>query len=466
LKLEVIDGPASVGHVIKGQFVAGGHQLYGPPHARFATPELKLNELVWKRSEPGPAFETPLAEIMDVLVEAGRWIARDPDGLVAETLQRSAQTSPLPFAVLSRSFDQLPSLFDRAQLEYQVERELGGADILDGWREVPAPPSGRRHRVRAYPPRIVHVIAGNAPLASGLTIVWSALTKGVHLLKLPSNDLFTATMLLRALSAVAPNHPTARSFSAAYWRGGDERVESMLFRPQFFDKLAAWGGESTLKSAKNYIGPGFELVAFDPKTSISMIGVEAFASDDILAKVADGAATDATIFEQQACASSRYQFVEGSIEQVDRYCAQLHSKMATERQFCTAAGRKLPSNLREEIDGLRGIDDYYRVWGDYEGSGVVIRSEEPVEFHPDGRVVNVVAVPKLADAIKYVNLATQTVGVYPPSRKAELRNALACAGVQRVVDIGYAIAVERGLPHDGFYPLHRFMRWVNDEGGE
>jgi hypothetical protein len=464
VRMENPGEPVSVGHVIKGDFVAGGAQVYGPEHARFATPPLKLNDLVWKRSEPGPAFETPLAEIMDVLVETGSWIAKDPDGLVAETLQRSAQTSPLPFAVLSRSFEQLPGLFDRAQLEYQVERELGGADILDGWREVPRPPSGRIHRVRAYPPRIVHVIAGNAPLASGLTIVWSALTKGVHLLKLPSNDLFTATMLLRALSAVAPGHPTARSFSAAYWRGGDAQVESMLFRPQFFDKLAAWGGESTLKSAKNYIGPGFELVAFDPKTSISMIGVEAFASDDVLAKVADGAATDATIFEQQACASSRYQFVEGTIEQVDRYCAMLHAKMKIERQYCTASGRALGSTLREEIDGLRGIDDFYRVWGDYDGSGVVIRSDGPVEFHPDGRVVNVVVVPSLNDALQYVNLATQTVGVYPPSRKAELRNALACAGVQRVVDIGKAIDVERGLPHDGFYPLHRFMRWVNDEG--
>jgi hypothetical protein len=80
--------------------------------------------------------------------------------------------------------------------------------------------------------------------------------------------------------------------------------------------------------------------------------------------------------------------------------------------------------------------------------------------------VNVVVVPSLAEAMQYVTLATQTVGVYPPSRRAELRDALACAGVQRVVDLGSAGAVERGLPHDGFYPLQRFMRWVNDEGGE
>jgi hypothetical protein len=466
MNIDVASPPVPVGHIIKGDYVPGGAQVYGRAPTRFATPELRLNDLVWKRSEPGPAFDTPLAEIIDVLAETAKWLEKDPDGLVADALEHASRTSPLPYAVLKRAFALLHTQFDRTQLEYQVERELGGHDILDGWREMPTPPSGRKHRVRAYPPRIVHIIAGNAPLAAALTIAWSALTKGVHLLKLPSNDLHTAPMILRGISAVAPNHPLARSFSAAYWRGGDEKVEGMLFRPQFFDKLAAWGGDSTLRSAKNYVGPGFELVAFDPKTSISMIGKEAFASDAILEDVADRAATDATLVEQQACSSSRFQFVEGSVEDADRYCTMLSQKMGVERAFCTAEGRALPDNLREEIEGIRGMDAFYRVWGDYSGAGVVIRSEDPVEFHPDGRIVNVVAVPNLDEALQYVNLATQTVGIYPPTRKAELRDALACAGVQRVVDLGNAGAVERGLPHDGFYPLHRFMRWVNDEGGE
>jgi Acyl-CoA reductase (LuxC) len=466
MNMEAMSEPVPVGHVIKGEYVAGGAQVHGPPHARFATPELRLNDLVWNRAEPGPAFETPLADIIGVLEETGRWLVRDPDGLVAETLALSLRSNPLPGAVVERSFAMLPIQFDRAQLEYQVERELGGADILDGWRQMPAPPSGRTHSVRAYPPRIVHIMPGNSPLAAALTIAWSALSKGVHLLKLPSNDLHSATMLLRAISAVAPGHPTARSFSTAYWRGGDDKVESMLFRPQYFDKLAAWGGESTLRSAKNYVGPGFELVAFDPKTSISFIGREAFASDAALDDAADRAAADATLIEQQACASSRFQFVEGTQEQVDRFCARLREKMGKARDFATAEGRPLPANMREEIDGLRGMDEYYKVWGDYTGPGVVIRSDDPVDFHPEGRVVNAVPVNDLKDAIQFVNLATQTVGVYPPSRKAELRDALACAGVQRVTDLGNAGAIERGLPHDGFYPLMRFMRWVNDEGGE
>jgi len=290
------------------------------------------------------------------------------------------------------------------------------------------------------------------------------LTKGVHLLKLPSNDLFSASAILRTLAAVAPGHPVTCSFSAAYWRGGDAKVEGLLFRPQFFDKLVAWGGAGTIRSATQYIGPGFELVAFDPKTSISLIGREAFETDAVLAEVAECAAADATIMNQQACASSRVQFVEGSVAQVDRYCALLQARLGVERPTTSAIGNPLSVDLRDEIDGLRDMQPHYRVWGGYEGKGLVIRSEEPVDFHPDGRVVNVVPVASLADALERANVATQTVGVYPPARKAELRNALAAAGVQRVVELGKAVAFETGISHDGFYPLQRFVRWVNDEG--
>jgi hypothetical protein len=454
------DPGVPVCHVVKGRTVTG----IDIDHGRFATPALNLDELVWPRREPGPAFDTPLAEIVDVMAALGDRLTRDPDGLLAEALEHGSRTSPLPREVLERSFAGLGRVFDRRSMAFQVQEELGGPDVLDGWREVLDAPSGRRHRIRAFPPRLIHVIAGNAPGVAAMTVMRGALTKGVHLIKLPSNDLYSATAILRTLAAVAPGHPVTRSFSAAYWRGGDAAVEGVLFRPQFFDKLVAWGGEGTIRSAREYVGPGFELVAFDPKTSISLIGREAFESDAALADVAERAAGDATIMNQQACASSRVQFVEGTVEQVDRYCALLQQRLGIERPTASAIGHPLPGPLRDEIDGLRDMQPHYRVWGGYEGRGLVIRSEEPVEFHPDGRVVNVVPVPSLAAAVAQANVATQTVGVWPPQRKAELRDALAAAGVQRVVVLGHAVAFEAGLSHDGFYPLHRFVRWVNDEG--
>jgi hypothetical protein len=262
---------------------------------------------------------------------------------------------------------------------------------------------------------------------------------------------------------VAPDHPVSRSFSAVYWRGGDAHVEGLLFRPQFFDKLVAWGGGSTIRNAREYIGPGFELVSFDPKTSISMIGCEAFESDEMLAEVADRAAADVTVMNQQACVSSRFQFVEADEQDADRFCALLQARLGVQRPTCSSAQPPLSAEIRSEIEGLRAMEPFYRVWGVDDGAGLVVRSDEPVDFHPDGRVVNVVAVASLTDSLRYANVATQTVGIYPPSRRTELRDDLASAGVQRVTDLGKAGDVKSGLPHDGFVPLQRFVRWVNDE---
>ncbi|MET7927001.1 acyl-CoA reductase [Streptomyces sp. NPDC005349] len=453
---------AQVTHIARGVPVSGADRLF-ESSGGFAAPALDLDALVWPRRTPVPALETPVAEIMDVLVALGDWLTKDPDGQVERALAESLRTNPLPAGVLRESFGSLGKSFSRPVMEFMIDQELGGADVLDGWRHVTAP-SGRTSRVRAFPARSVHVLAGNAPGVAALSVLRGALTKGVNLLKLPSNDLHSAPLLLLGLRAVAPDHPTTRSFSAAYWAGGDTSVESVLFRPQFFDKLVAWGGHGALRSAKEYVGPGFELVSFDPKSSISLVGREAFASQESLEQAAEAAARDIMLMDQQACAASRFQYVEGGVEEADRFSAALLPRLGVERPLGSAVGNPVPGPIRDEVEGLRDLEPYARVFGGYEGHGLVVRTQEPVDFHPENKVANVVPVPSLEDAVARADVATQSVGVFPAERKEALRDRLVSAGAARVVTLGHVPTVESGLPHDGFYPLQRLVRWVTDEG--
>jgi len=455
---ESIIRTVAVPHFIKGELVVGSDAQYGA----FATPALEIDDLVWSRTEPGPAFGIPIDEVMDVLVATGERMREDPSGYLTDAFEAMAKVGDLDRGVLRRAYEHLPALFAREWLEYLVAGELGGKDLLDDWRTT-VDPSGRSAQYRAFPPRLVHVLAGNAPGVAAISIIRGALTKGVNLLKLPSNDLFTATAILRTMAEVAPGHAVTRSFSAVYWKGGDESVEKYLLRPIFFDKLVAWGGEGSLRSAKKYVGPGFELVAFDPKTSISMIGREAFSSAETLAQVAEAAATDCCLYDQSACTSSRFQFIEATMEEAEAYCELLQAEMGKERLTASGCGVRVPPALAEEVEALRGLDPYYRVWGECDGRGVVVLSEDPVDFHPEAKTVNVVVVDALENALRHASVATQTVGIFPPERKAELREKLAAAGAQRVVTLGSALGGGVGIPHDGFFPLHRLVRWVTDE---
>jgi hypothetical protein len=454
----------SVPHVIRGRVIDDPvveHSL--STGTRFATPALDLDQLVWPRTEPLPAAEIPLAEVIDVLAATGEQLRTDAGGILQEVFASLELMSPYERQVLETCFTEMWRRFDPDGLRLMVEGEMGSLDVLDGWR--PAGP-GRLSTgsSRAYPARLIHVLAGNVPDVAAITVIRGALTKGVHLLKMPSNDLLAATAVLRALAAAAPGHPVTQSFSAVYWKGGDPAVEGILCRPQFFDKLIAWGGENAIRNAVRYVGPGFELVSFDPKNSISMVGREAFASDQTLAEVANLGATDAAVYNQEGCIASRFQYVEGDLDEVDRYCEQLRIALGAERKYTSAVVRPPPAGLRDDVSALARLAPLYRVFGEPDGRGMVVRSDEPVDFYPSGKTVNVVAVGTLADAVKYVDVSTQTIGIYPPARKAELRNALASAGAQRIVNLGRASGTAPGYPADGFYPMNRMVRWIGDEG--
>jgi hypothetical protein len=451
----------SVPHFIQGATVVAPDPEHGASHRGFFTPPLDLDQLVWPRTRPGPAFDVPVSEIIDLLVELGSQLDPAENEHMARALEASIAVNPLGPRILEAAYRSIGAVFDRASLQFQVDQEVG-RDRLDGWAEI-VDPSGRIRHVRAFPPRLIHVLAGNTPGVTAITVARSALTKGVHLLKLPSNDLFTATGILRTLEEIAPDHPVTKSFSCVYWRGGDPAVESILFRAQFFDKLVAWGGDAAIRSALSYVAPGFELVSFDPKVSISIVGSEAFASEESIADSARRAAIDVALFNQSACASSRFMYVESEPGPVlDDWCARVASELGVDRPMSDGHGVPVPSDLREEVDLLRTLDDMYGVWGSYE-EGVVIRSDEPVDFHPEGKIVNVVPVASLDEVLPHVNVATQTIGIYPPELGKAMRDRLAARGMQRIVPLGEVMDHIAGMPHDGFYPLHRFVRWLVDD---
>jgi hypothetical protein len=168
--------------------------------------------------------------------------------------------------------------------------------------------------------------------------------------------------------------------------------------------------------------------------------------------------------DQQACAASRFQYVEGGTEEADRFAAALLPRLGVARRLGSAVGNPVPAHIRDEVEALRDLETYARVFGEYTGRGLVVRSEEPVDFHPENKVANVVPVESLEQAIGRINVATQSVGVYPAARKAALRDRLASAGAVRICTLGDVPVVESGLPHDGFYPMQRLVRWVSDEG--
>ena len=450
---------------VRGRVVEGAANIHRSRDlgVDFATPALDLDALVHPRTELPPLLNVPLAEIIDFLAEAGQKLIAPGNVHVDAAVERMAKVSLQPRKAVEFMVRNSAEYLDRRCLRELVEQNFPNPKALDEW--VPRTDhQGRRSFVRAFPPRLIHVLPGNAPAQGIRSIAQSALVKSVSLFKMASADPFSTVAFLRTMAEVDPDHPVVRSMSAVYWRGGEESVERVLYRPQYFDKLVAWGGGDAINNVMKYIGPGFQLVSFDPKTSISMVGKEAFASDEAMVDAATRNASDVAMANQEACVCSRFTFIEATPEQADRYCEVLAEQIRIDRMG-EGTPRPLEMDLKEQIEPLRLMDDDYAVFGALDGRGVVIRSEEPVDFHPLRKTSNVVCVPSLEQAYKYVNVATQTVGVYPFDRMASLRDHLASGGAQRVVRLGEAGPSSIGNPHDAMYPLHRFVHWMANEDG-
>lgn len=450
-------------HFVQGTLVEGDAVRHRSRDlgSDFVTPAIDLDALVLPRSQLPPLLDVKLDEIIDFLVETGERLHLDRNPHLQQCLELIAATNPLPRRVVENLYRQAPYYLAKPLLESIVESNFANREALDRWVER-VDIYGNKGAIRAFPPRMVHMLAGNAPSGCVSSIAQGALVKAVNLFKMPSSDPFTTVAVLRTMAEIDPKHPVVRSMSAVYWQGGDTTIERVLYRPQYFDKIVAWGGGDAINNVIQYLGPGIQLISFDPKASISLIGREAFDSEESIAEVAEQLAVDTTVFNQEACLASRYAFVEGQRPQVESFCAQLAERLGVDRDFASAVCPRPSAELRDEIQVMEAMGDL-TLWGGFDGRGLVILSERPVEFQPANKTSNVVMVGSLDDAIRYVNVATQTIGVYPYERKAQLRDQLASAGAQRLCRLGTANAHVLGSPHDAMYPLQRFVHWMGDD---
>jgi hypothetical protein len=235
--------------------------------------------------------------------------------------------------------------------------------------------------------------------------------------------------------------------------------------PFNLEKIIAWGGHNSIRSIKKLVGPGIDLITLDPKFSISIIGEEAFNTEESIEKAAFIAAIDSAAYNQEACVTSRTHFVKTTPEKAALYSRYLYQFMQNQSSSLSTKPKSFPNSLKDEIESLRIMDDFYDVIGGENDEGAVITSlaGEAVEFFPSCKIVNVIPIEDYQEAIEMVTIATQTVGIYPESLKQELMDRLVSKGVQRFVSLGQAVGGMIGVPQDAIEPLRRACKWIVNE---
>ena len=463
--------------IIRGRVIDDCTEEFGGRKGglRFVTPDVGryFHDLVNLPAESMSRYQqTPIREIADFLDALSYRLNLDDNPYLREAFEVSCQTSGISRSILEALYrNTARHQFCREHVLEYAEDRIGIA-YLEGW--VPRlMGDGTNSAIRAFGARAVHVIAGNTPAVAFNTVLRSAVTRSDCITKTPSNDPLTFVAILRTMIELDPTHPVTRHFSGSYWKGGNEQFESRLYRPEHVEKIVAWGGFDSIKHITKSLQPGLDLITLDPKHSASVIGYEALASEDSLRDVAQRAACDIGAYNQELCANARMIYVEcdaedpEQLEKLNRLGEYIYQALQTLPAHLSTPAKYLSPGLKEELDGLFMLEDWYRVYreNDFCGAVIVSQSDEPVSFAASlaCRTANLVPIKSLDLIMQRINSSTQTIGVYPVTTKTAIRDGLALRGAQMIVTLGYVARMNSIGPMDGIEPERRMLKWVVDQ---
>lgn len=464
--------------IIRGEIIEDGEIEFGGRRGgvAFRAPDVSAHMAKLPLRTPSlmaDLYTIGFDEILDFLVAVGDRLDFAQNRHLQEAFALSCRTSGLSESILRTHYAHVGAMFDREEMRAMMERSCG-VDYLEGWVDQgPSRFAGLQARTRAFGSRCVHVIAGNAPIVSILTVIRNALTRSDAIIKTPSNDPLTAAAIVRTMAEMAPDHPITKHISVAYWKGGDERIEQQLYDPRGVEKIVAWGGFDSVKHITQYLQPGIDLITQDPKLSGTIIGKQAFADEATMRSVARRLALDIGAQNQEGCVSARVIYVESGtddegLDRANRLGALTFAALQALPDHLSTPHKAFDQSLKAEIDAIRLQDDDFQVFGGRANEGAVIVSQEdyPVDFSRAlaCRVGNIVPIETFETAVRSVNAYTQTVGIYPETLKTALRDRLAFQGAQRIVSLGGAATMQHNMERqDAIEPVRRMCKWVTEE---
>ena len=358
---------------------------------------------------------------------------------------------------------------DAGSFRTMADRSLRGyRGFMDGFRAL----GGSNRRLMRAQPRglVAHWLAGNVPLLGMLALAQSIVTRNANILKASSSFSRVLPALLDGFRGLE-----VRCVDGRILKGDDVLASiAVVYFPRehtaageqmsaLADVRLAWGGreaiESILNLPKRY---GTEDVIFGPKLSFMVIGREALANPRLLRRAARQAATDASVFDQYACASPHTIFVEkGGAVSPREFAAALAAEMA--KALIRIPKGAVDAGTAAKVESLRMRYEFTgELWRSSGTEWTVLYDEQTDKGLAEpcySRVITVRAITDILEAAQFAHKGIQTVGVaLTGPRKLAFASAASARGVERFPDLGRMTFFDS--PWDGLFPMDRFIKWI------
>jgi len=399
-------------------------------------------------------------EIAEILAEVFRRWQDHTDLFRREAEAALPATTRFSPAMVAHGLDLLCGGYT-ADAFHELLQGIGDEEALEGFVHLGPQLS------RAYSPALItHVLAGNIPGIGLPGIIAATLLGSANLIKPASADpLFPA---LWAASVAREDPEIGECLAVLWWSGGRTDLEAVAFERA--EVVIAYGSERTIHELQGRVRCRF--LGHGHRVSFGLIGREVLSRAE---DVADRAAYDTSLFDQQGCLSPHLFYVEeggrvGPKEFAElmgaamaRWARQLPPGPLTPEEAATV--RRFRANY--EAQGLAGKE--VALFASPQGLDWTLIYDADPTFIPSclHRTVLVKPVADLSevgDLLRSWRPYLQAAGVaVAPERIGTLAGRLGQAGVNRICPIGRMQVPPLTWHQEGRSLFRDLLRWTDLE---
>lgn len=334
--------------------------------------------------------------------------------------------------------------WDASSLLGLIARELGHAEILDGFR-----PYGTR-LAQAIPVRsILHIVSGNTPHAALQSLVRGLLLRNCqNYIKIPADGLSEAEEFIRLLPPALANRICLSRHLEDSWLENSEAV-------------IAFGADETIAALRKKVPPDRIFLPHGHRVSLGII----FEDPDYSSL--ESAAMDVFLYDQRGCLSPHVLYVASPLP-ADEYAQRLASAL---QKLCEAGCE--PHNITEAaaifaerhyFEFLHSLRPSVKIWASERSSDWTVVYDPNPEFRisPLGRLIFVKPLSEKPTAtLANIRPWISGIGIWPP--KAKYAQIAAELGASRICPLGKMQFPPADWHQDGLPVLAQLVRWVDFE---
>ena len=403
------------------------------------------------------------------------------DALIIEVREKA----PLPITAVIDACDALSQalnerehlhfLFSLGMSEYKARRELQKVKLMTSKEYLQHrikielgsslgsfTPYGENASVRQeWKPLgvLLHIAAGNVDALPVFSVIEGLLTGNINILKLPENDDGLSVTVLQALIAIEP-------LIAEYvfvFDYSSHDVEAMKKMANAADAIVIWGGDAAVSAVRNMASPDTRIIEWGHKISFAYISGDA--SDSEL----EGIAYNICDTNQLFCNSCQGIFIDtnnfNEVLQFAERFARILERVADTMPMRDNSYLTAQKTLELYTERLESAKNQKRVFSANNCSVIAYNDMmlTPSYLYRNcwvrplsrGRLLN-----KLSG---YKNHLQTAALVCDENDRYDLESILSKTGVVRITSGARMSEGYCGMPHDGEFPLRRYMKIISFE---